>query len=294
MKDLSMVRAANEPITTRPEDFSADPFWGTVSRHKFAEFNLCSVIREENTNEPNVVVDTSQPTIRALLVDGDKTIESQWQTPFENSNPELKMPMLMAGLQTGESVAAIGLIAQNTGQKLLGKAASTLGDAISPFSNLAKSVVGKTNLNKVNTTQVFLSTSGVRLNLTIFFIALKDAKKEVENKLMYLESWALPKYLSSRSVLTDVSAAVAKGGWKNAAQGLFSGEVPPYVSVTTHGKTYMPFILESVSAPIVAPIDSEGNRLSLTVNLSLISRTAWDAQDIFDLYDPDSSMRNLK
>ncbi|ENU27956.1 hypothetical protein F992_00788 [Acinetobacter modestus] len=56
----------------------------------------------------------------------------------------------------------------------------------------------------------------------------------------------------------------------------------------------MPFILESVSAPIVAPIDSEGNRLSLTVNLSLISRTAWDAQDIFDLYDPDSSMRNIK
>jgi hypothetical protein len=56
------------------------------------------------------------------------------------------------------------------------------------------------------------------------------------------------------------------------------------LSLTTHGKTFLPFILQSVSAPIVAPIDEDGNRLSLTVNLSLISRTAWDAQDVRNLY----------
>lgn len=65
---------------------------------------------------------------------------------------------------------------------------------------------------------------------------------------------------------------------------LFSGLIPPYITVTTHGKTYMPFILQSVSALIVAPIDKEGNRLSLTVNLSLISRAAWDAKDVRNLY----------
>ncbi|MFV5183806.1 hypothetical protein ACNKG3_20095, partial [Acinetobacter baumannii] len=59
---------------------------------------------------------------------------------------------------------------------------------------------------------------------------------------------------------------------------------PPFVSLTTHGKTYKPFIIESVSAPIVAPIDEKGNRLSLAVNISLLSRTAWDSKDIYSLY----------
>ncbi|MDR9548371.1 hypothetical protein RJC95_16715, partial [Acinetobacter baumannii] len=49
-------------------------------------------------------------------------------------------------------------------------------------------------------------------------------------------------------------------------------------------KTYKPFIIESVSAPIVAPIDEKGNRLSLAVNISLMSRTAWDSKDIYSLY----------
>ena len=93
---------------------------------------------------------------------------------------------------------------------------------------------------------------------------------------MYLQSWSLPTHLSQGTVLTDL---ISEGG-----EGLFSGLIPPYITVTTHGKTYMPFILQSVSAPIVAPIDKEGNRLSLTVNLSLISRTAWDAQDVRNLY----------
>ena len=109
-------------------------------------------------------------------------------------------------------------------------------------------------------------------------------RKEVEEKLMYLESWTLPQYLSDQTVLTDVSQAVKEGGWSNAPQGLFSGRIPPFVCVSTHGKTYMPFILQSISAPIVAPIDEAGNRLSLAVTLSLMSETAWDAQDVQNLY----------
>ncbi len=91
--DLAKVPAANAPVAVQPERMNADPFWGTVSKHKFAEFNICTVSRDENGNQ-RVKVDSSQPTIRAFLTDGDKTMESQWQTPFENSNPELKMPML--------------------------------------------------------------------------------------------------------------------------------------------------------------------------------------------------------
>lgn len=270
--DINGVQAANADKTTLPVDYSADPFWGYVSKHKFAEFNLCTMERDAETKEPIFSYDLSQPTIRAFLTDGDISFESQWQTPFENSNPELKMPMLMAGLQTGQTVASVGAV----GGAVLGEISSTLVSALQPVAEFAKSVEGKTNLNKVNTTQVFLSTASVHLNLSVFFIALKDARAEVENKLMYLQSWSLPAQLSQGTVLTDLA--------DQGIDGLFSGLIPPYISVTTHGKTYMPFILQSVSAPIVAPIDKEGNRLSLTVNLSMISRAAWDAKDVRKLY----------
>ena len=95
---LAGAQAANANRTTLPVDYSADPFWGYVSKHKFAEFNLCKMERNEDTKEPFFSYDTSQPTIRAFLTDGDISFESQWQTPFENSNPELKMPLL--GLQS--------------------------------------------------------------------------------------------------------------------------------------------------------------------------------------------------
>lgn len=270
--DINGVQAANADKTTLPVDYSADPFWGYVSKHKFAEFNLCTMERDAETKEPVFSYDLSQPTIRAFLTDGDISFESQWQTPFENSNPELKMPMMMAGLQTGQTVASVGAV----GGAVLGEISSTLVSALQPVAEFAKSVEGKTNLNKVNTTQVFLSTASVHLNLSVFFIALKDARTEVENKLMYLQSWSLPAQLSQGTVLTDLA--------DQGIDGLFSGLIPPYITVTTHGKTYMPFILQSVSAPIVAPIDKEGNRLSLTVNLSLISRAAWDAKDVRNLY----------
>ena len=273
--DLAKVPAANAPVAVQPEQMNADPFWGSVSKHKFAEFNVCTTSLDENNNEV-IAIDTNQPTIRAFLVDGDKTMESQWQTPFENSNPELKMPMLVAGLQTGQTLDAMGRMADKAQNTILGGAVKAARELLSPFSQFAESVKGKTNLNKVNTTQVFLSTASVRLNLSLFFIALGNAKIEVEEKIMQLESWTVPKFLSDQSVLTDVI--------EQGSAGLFSGIIPPYISLTTHGKTYWPFILESVSAPIVTPIDEHGNRLNLAVNLSMVSRTAWDAADVRKLY----------
>ena len=274
--DINGVQAANADKTTLPVDYSADPFWGYVSKHKFAEFNLCTMERDAETKEPVFSYDLSQPTIRAFLTDGDISFESQWQTPFENSNPELKMPMMMAALQTGQALASGGAAGTAIRNNLGDAAADLISKGFQQSADFAKSVEGKTNLNKVNTTQVFLSTASVHLNLSVFFIALKDARTEVENKLMYLQSWSLPTHLSQGTVLTDL---ISEG-----SDGLFSGLIPPYITVTTHGKTYMPFILQSVSAPIVAPIDKEGNRLSLTVNLSLISRAAWDAKDVRNLY----------
>ncbi|VAX44406.1 Uncharacterised protein [Acinetobacter calcoaceticus] len=265
-KALAYAPAVNTAKTKLPSTES-DPFYGSISKHKYAEFSLCD-------KDGNPI---ASPVIRALLTEGDKSIESQWQTPFENSNPELKMPMLMANLQTGQMLQVAGSLGENSPFKsaLIDMASGPLSTA----ENALKSVEGRTNLTKVNTTQVFLSTSSVRLNLSVFFLAFSDAKSEVEDRIMQLEAWSLPVTLSSDSTLQNVV-----NDSNTALEGLFSGVIPPFVSLTTHGKTYKPFIIESVSAPIVAPIDEKGNRLSLAVNISLMSRTAWDSKDIYSLY----------
>lgn len=265
-KALAYAPAVNTAKTKLPSTES-DPFYGSISKHKYAEFSLCD-------KDGNPV---ASPVIRALLTDGDKSIESQWQTPFENSNPELKMPMLMANLQTGQMLQAAATLGENS--PFMSALSDMASGPLATAENALKSVEGRTNLTKVNTTQVFLSTSSVRLNLSIFFLALSDARSEVEDKIMQLEAWSLPVSLSSDSTLQNVVIDS-----NTTLEGLFSGVIPPFVSLTTHGKTYKPFILESVSAPIVAPIDEKGNRLSLAVNISLMSRTAWDSKDIYSLY----------
>lgn len=265
-KALAYAPAVNTAKTKLPSTES-DPFYGSISKHKYAEFSLCD-------KDGNPV---ASPIIRALLTDGDKSIESQWQTPFENSNPELKMPMLMANLQTGQMLQAAATLGENS--PFISALSDMASGPLATAENALKSVEGRTNLTKVNTTQVFLSTSSVRLNLSIFFLAFSDARTEVEDKIMQLEAWSVPVSLSSESTLQNVV-----NDSNTTLESLFSGVIPPFVSLTTHGKTYKPFIIESVSAPIVAPIDEKGNRLSLAVNISLLSRTAWDSKDIYSLY----------
>ncbi|MFZ6792786.1 hypothetical protein, partial [Klebsiella pneumoniae] len=125
------------------------------------------------------------------------SIESQWQTPFENSNPELKMPMLMANLQTGQMLQAAATLGENS--PFISELRDMASGQLATAENALKSVEVRTNLTKVNTTQVFLSTSSVRLNLSIFFLAFSDARTEVEDKIMQLEAWSVPVSLSSES-----------------------------------------------------------------------------------------------
>lgn len=265
LKDIlvgTVPKNAPKPVYPQPET----NHFGNISKHKFAEFSLCDV----DGNSIN------SPIIKALCIDGDKTIESQYQTPFENSNPEQRLPTLMAAIQSGEFARGFGSVASN--DSLIGKVANSVMNVSQDLGsmigvNLAD-LQGRTNLSKVNTTQVFLSTSSIKVNLTVFFQAYRNALTEVEYQIMQLEAWSLPQYLSKYSITANIAGS----------EGIFSGLIPPFVEVTLSGKTYKPFVIESVSAPLITPIDSDGNRLNLTANISLLSRTAWDAGDLYKLY----------
>lgn len=270
---LENAPLANAQTVQQP-DTDTDPLFGIISRHKFAVFSECEIDDDGVT----IIPVEGTPIIRILLTEGDLTIESQWQTPFDNSNPEHKLPTLMASLQSGQLLSALGQVASGNGA--VGSAISAAVDVLDPvtsvFKNALESVKGKTNLTKANTTQVFSSTSSVRLNLTLSIVALRDARIEVEQKIMQLQAWSVPKFLYQYGVAVSVG--------ENGLGGLFPSVIPPYIQLTTHGKTYSPFVIESVSAPIVTPIDKDGNRLNLSVNMSMLSKAAWDAIDVRKLY----------
>ena len=276
MSKVLEINDASNTADIQTESTDVSLFESTLSQHKFAIIKAIDVnVADDGTESISDVANS--PTIKAMLIDGDKSIESQWQTPFENSNPEHKLPSLMAGIQSGQILKAVGGVVASSE---VADAVSNVVEAIDPITGKLKSTLeglkGKTNLTKVNTEQVFLSTSSVTLNLTVFFMAISNAREEVEKKIMQLESWVVPKSLSKNGILQNVAAS--------GLAGLFPSEIPPFVSVTISGKTYSPFILTSISQPIVAPIESSGNRLNVSVTLTLMSRTAWDASDVKTLY----------
>lgn len=137
-KALAFAPAVNTAKTKLPS-IESDPFYGSISKHKYAEFSLCD-------KDGNAI---ASPVIRALLTEGDKSIESQWQTPFENSNPELKMPMLMANLQTGQMLQAAATLGENS--PFISALSDMASGPLATAESALKSVEGRTNLTKVNT-----------------------------------------------------------------------------------------------------------------------------------------------
>lgn len=271
----------NTPETKLPTPSNVQ--WGSLSKSKIAEISLCK-INHLDGGKSEIVPVADSPIVEALLTEGELSIESQYQTPFENSNPESKLPTILAMIQSGEALSAVGKVAGKEGNTI-GNLLSGLGDVVNPIVGLfgfnslkeaATSLEGRTNLTKVNSTQIFVSTAPVRMSLTLFFMALQDAKKEVEDQIMQLQQWALPIELSDSTALTNL----AKGDYANV---LFPSKVPPFISLTYSGKTYLPFVIESVSSPIVGPTDGN-NRLTLAVTMTIASRQAWDASNIRQLY----------
>lgn len=244
MTDIMSQPAANEQNADKANTPVPSEFMiGLQGGHRLATFQECDKFGEL-MGEP----------IYFLFVDGDMSIESQWQTPFESSNPENKLPSLMAGLQSGTFSDAFVGITKSLGLDKLGESGAEMMSGLE----------GKSNFTKVNSTQIYLSSAPTRMSLNLALLAYKDAKLEVERPLLKLQQLAMPKILGD--------SLVQEGEF-------FSSTIPPFVAITFANKTYKPFIVESVSAPIGGATDAMGNRLSATISVTVASRTAMDARD---------------
>ena len=236
-------------------------------------------------------VDTSQPTVESIFEDAEFTIESQYSTPFESSNPEGRMPNLMGMIQSGQiSAAYFSLFAVANDPTGIASAATDAGAAVAQASGLSdkasevlsdaesklQGLSGRSNFTKLNSRQIFTSSNSVRVTGTLVFQAWSDAKSEVEDALQQLQRWASAEQLSDQSLLV--------GGLKDGiSEAMFPSIIPPLVQLQYGGKTYSPMVTESVSAPITAPMTKDGHRIAVKVQVTFLSLTAWDAQNIIDM-----------
>lgn len=239
--------------------------FGKISPLLLGNLGLCDKYGTPLEEDNNIVV--------GVVTDADTSIESQYSSPFENSNPESRLPTLMGMLQSGDWV--------QTFDSALGSAfgnADGQGFLSDDTKEKLNSLEGRSNFTKVNSTQIYVATQPIRLNVSLFFEAWTNAKKEVEQQIELLQKWALPVELSDQSIVGNLAE-------NQSLNSLFPSKVPPFVYFKYANKRYAPLHLESVSAPLVTPFDRSGNRIAVEVNLSLMTKCAWDQRDISNLYN---------
>lgn len=241
---------------------------------------------EGGQGQQTYTADTSQPTVESLFEDAEFTIESQYSTPFESSNPEGRLPNLMGMIQSGQINAAYyslfavsndptGFASKLAEVGAVVADATGVGDMLSEAEGKLQGLLGRSNFTKLNSRQIFTSSNSVRISGSLIFSAWANAQTEVEDALQQLQRWASPAKLSSESLLV--------GGLKDGfSEAMFPSIIPALVQLQYGGKTYSPMVIESVSAPIKAPMNKDGSRIAVRAQVTLLSLTAWDAQNIID------------
>ena len=283
--------ATNEAKATNGNTLGST--WGDKGLNKNLIVKIRPVIEgnlEGGQGAQTYEVDTSQPTVESIFEDAEFTIESQYSTPFESSNPEGRMPNLMGMIQSGQVSAAyysfFAAVSDPTGiSGVISEGVSAVGDVsgisdafagtLQEAEGKLQGLMGKSNFTKLNSRQIFTSSNSVRITGSLVFQAWADAETEVEAAVSQLQRWASAKSLSSKSLIV--------GAIDEGFSAMFSSEIPPMVQLQYGGKTYKPMVIESVSAPITAPMTKDGNRIAVKVQVTFLSLTAWDQQNIIDM-----------
>ena len=237
-------------------------------------------------------------SVLAPVTEAELQLENNWQSPFENSSAETRAPNLLGLLLSGEATKQFGAIAEaklsadpNAAvvDKILGSVVGGVTSAIGrvaealDFKETMQFLEGRTSMSKVNSTQVFVGASPAKISMTLFFHALEDAGKEVEEPLRRLMMMAVPAFLADESGVTKLLAGTVANA-PNPLSAFFSGMAPPLLKITFGGRTYGPLHLEPITVPMSGPMDAKGNRISCSVSTTFTSRQTWDSGDISKLF----------
>lgn len=222
---------------------------------------------------PNLLVSISAGggTVKAPLKEGTLEHTANWQSPFEATGMDSKAPMLMAMVQSGQIAPIINALRESEG------GGASPGNSLASMFNSAE---GRTGITKLNSTQIFSGMPPIKISMTLLFRAYRNAAIEVEKPFNQLFTWALPVKLAKDGVLGNLASTIAKGGsGSDYLKALLPSQVPTIVSVQVKGNTFQNMVIESISKPLDAPIDSSGNSVQLEIPITLSTLTALDQKD---------------
>ncbi len=271
MKNTPEATLATEYLTAYNTDGG---IWGQAGLNR----NLLAKIEPVHTQH---LEKADTRVVFGILENAEFSLENQYSTPFENSNPEGRMPNLMGMIQSGQIVMQAGEFlnagspeVENPNDTKIPQAKEgLLGSLVEQLGELKE----RSSFTKLNSEQIYTSSHSVRISATLILSAWRNAKIEVENALQALQEWTAPVALSENGLL--VNAVQEK-----SLKGLFPSVIPVSVNLSYGGKLYMDLIIESLSAPMTAPMNANGDRITVKVQINFLSRQAWDRKDVQDLY----------
>ncbi|MDQ0591001.1 hypothetical protein [Variovorax paradoxus] len=195
----------------------------------------------------------SQPEVLTPLTDGNIEAVMNWQSPFENVGPDQKFSSFSALLQVGGFSTLIAQLKRLFPQANL--------DAV---SDAATTLEGRSNMTKLNSTQVFNGAAPVKIPVTAHFRAFRDAHAEVRAPMDQLMQWSLPQKIAE----TIISAGK-----------LFPSETPQIVGMKYADMLFMPLVIEQISHPLTGPRDAQGRLAHVSLTMQLATLTALDRND---------------
>jgi len=234
--------------------------WGELNPRLLARF--FEVQKKDSEDKKTVMWERVPDSIevRAPLSVGSVEVAMNWQSPFENVGPDQKFSTLSAMLQTGSFTH----IMQQAQAQFPGT--DVFDGAVQGF----RAPEGRSNMTKLNSTQVFNGAPPLKINITAHFRAYKDAKAEVRDPLNQLMAWTLPKKIAPDGML----AAAVRGELS-----VFPSEVPQILAMQYGDILFMPVVIEALPYPLVGPRDPDGILTTAEVALQVSTLSAIDRQD---------------
>lgn len=254
--------------------------WAGLSRHLLATIYPVDNAGVKAANAVEVVAPASDVQIEST---------ANWQSTFEQSGPETRLPAVMSMLQSGAAFDIIqSLFGAPADQQTRnnntpsGNIQAFLRDVRRQGEEFIRSFEGRTGITKLNSTQIFTGSPPIKITMTLRFRAYDDPASEVQAPCDQLWQWHLAQELAATGGFVQALADVV-GGRNTTAQGFFNtllpSRAPQMVALSYGGALFAPMVIESVGHPLSVPRTSEGEPLQATIQVTLATLTSLDAND---------------
>lgn len=211
----------------------------------------------------------TDPAVYGPISDSSIEISANWQSPFESSGIENKIPAITNMLQSGalESLATA----------VLGKDSGIAALLSKEVTDFAKKTQGRSGMTKLNSTQVFTGAGPVNIPITMHFRAFDDPDSEVHWPIEQLAQWTLARDLAPNGSLASAVQSFRDG--RGGVKSLLPSLAPQMVAFKYGGHLFAPMVIHNMSHPITVPRTSGGAMLHVSVQLTLTTLTALDKND---------------